>query len=97
MFPAARLTDLTVTGDLVTGPGVPNVLIGNLPAAVLGDMVSGAACVGTLVSGCSMTVLISGRPAARVTAMASGANPVTGIPVTTMIAPPACPTVLIGG
>ncbi len=97
MFPAARLTDLTVTGDLVTGPGVPNVLIGNMPAAVMGDMVSGTVCVGALASACSMTVLISGRPAARVTTMASGANPITGVPVTTVIAPPACPTVLLGG
>ena len=97
MFPAARLTDLTVTGDVVTGPGIPTVLIGNLPAAVMGDMVSGTVCVGALVSGCAMTVLISGRPAARVTTMASGANPITGVPVTTAVAPPACPTVLLGG
>lgn len=97
MLPAARLTDLTVTGDLISGPGIPNVLIGNMPAAVLGDMVSGSVCVGTLMGGCSMSVLIGNRPAARMTTMASGANPVTGIPVTTAVGPPACPTVLIGG
>ncbi len=97
MLPAARLTDLTVTGDVIVGPGVPNVLVGGLPAAVVGDMVTGPVCVGTLLSGCSTTVLIGKRPAARMTAMASGANPVTGVPVTTAVGPPACPTVLIGG
>ncbi len=97
MFPAARLTDMTATGDLVTGPGMPTVLIGSMPAAVMGDMVSGPGCVGSLATGCSVTVLIGNRPAARVTAMAMGANPVTGVPVTTAIIPPACPTVLIGG
>lgn len=97
MFPAARLTDMTATGDIVTGPGVPTVLIGSLPASVIGDMVSGPGCVGSLAMGCSMTVHIGNRPAARVTAMATGANPITGVPVTTAIIPPACPTVLIGG
>ena len=80
MFPAARLTDLTVTGDLITGPGVPVVLICNLPASVIGDMVSGTVCVGAIVSG-AMTVLIGGRPASRVTSSVAGANPITGIPV----------------
>jgi len=43
---------------------VPNVLIGSLPAAVVGDLL---VCVGppdTIVQG-SGTVLIGGRPAAR--------------------------------
>jgi uncharacterized Zn-binding protein involved in type VI secretion len=97
MFPAARLSDLTATGDVIAGPGVPVVLIGSLPAAVIGDMVSGPGCVGSIAMGCSLTVHIGGRPAARVTAMAAGANPLSGVPVTTPIIPPACPLVLIGG
>ena len=51
-------------GGPIVGPGVPTVLIANLPAAVVGDMVT---CVGppdTIVKG-SMTVLIGGKPAAR--------------------------------
>ena len=51
-------------GGPVTGPGVPTVLIGGLPAAVVGDLLM---CVGppdTIVQG-STTVLISSRPAAR--------------------------------
>lgn len=51
-------------GGPVTGPGVPTVLIGGLPAAVVGDLL---VCVGppdTIVKG-STTVLISSRPAAR--------------------------------
>ena len=71
--PAARVTDMHVC-PMVTGvvphvggpilpPGEPTVLIGNLPAARVGDM---ATCVGppdTIVSG-SATVLIGGLPAA---------------------------------
>ncbi|UCD18640.1 MAG: PAAR domain-containing protein, partial [Candidatus Zixiibacteriota bacterium] len=57
MFPAARVGDMTVTGDPITGPGVPTVLIGNMPASVVGDLVSGAACVGAISMG-STTVLI---------------------------------------
>jgi uncharacterized Zn-binding protein involved in type VI secretion len=83
-FPAARLGDLTATGDAITSPGVPNVLIENLPASVVGDLVNGPACVGSITQG-SPTVLIGGRPAARVTSMVSGANPATGVPVSTTI------------
>ena len=52
-------------GGPILGPGVPNVLIGNLPAAVVGDL---ATCTGppdTIVMG-STTVLIGGKPAVRV-------------------------------
>jgi uncharacterized Zn-binding protein involved in type VI secretion len=95
-FPAARLGDVTATGDAITGPGVPTVLIGGQPAAVVGDTVSGAACTGAIAMG-STTVLIGNRPAARVTSQVTGANPVTGVPVTTVVGPPGAPTVLIGG
>ena len=77
MPPAARLTDMhacpMVTpgvppiphmGGPVIGPGVATVLIGKLPAAVVGD---NAVCVGppdAIVKG-SATVLIGGRPAVR--------------------------------
>ena len=50
----------------------------------MGDMVSGAACTGTITVG-SPTVLIMGRPAARVTSTVVGVNPATGVPVTTAI------------
>mgnify|MGYP001115171281 CR=1 FL=1 len=94
-FPAARLSDMTASGDAITGPGVANVLIGGLPASVVGDMVSGAACVGSIVMG-SMTVLIGGRPAARMTSQVAGSNPATGVPVSTVVAK-GQPNVLIGG
>ena len=48
MFPAARVGDTTASGDAITGPGVATVLIANMPASVMGDMVSGAACIGTI-------------------------------------------------
>ncbi len=78
MPPAARLTDFhscpMVTpgvppvphvGGPIVGPGAPTVLIGNLPAAKMGDTL---VCVGppdSIVKG-SATVMISGQPAARI-------------------------------
>lgn len=98
MPPAARITDLHAcpmvtpggpvphVGGPIIGPGVPTVLIGHLPAAVVGD---NAACAGpadTIVTG-SATVLIGGRPAARLgDATAHGGSIVLG-----------CCTVMIGG
>ncbi len=92
-FPAARLGDMTATGDAITGPGVPNVLIEGLPASVMGDLVNGAACVGAITQG-SPTVLIGGRPAARVTSVVAGANPATGVPVSTTVAKGAIRTLI---
>lgn len=73
-------------GGPVLGPGVPTVMIGKLPAAVMGDM---CVCVGppdTIVKG-SSTVMIGGKPAARMgDATAHGGTIVLG-----------CPSVLIGG
>jgi len=96
MPPAARLTDMHVcpmvtgvvphVGGPITGPGAPTVLIANMPAAVVGDMVT---CVGppdTIAMG-STTVLIGGKPAARLgDPTAHGGSIVLG-----------CPTVMIGG
>ncbi len=93
---AARLTDMTVTGDLITAPGAPTVMIGGMPAACVGDAVAGPVCTGAITLG-SMTVLIGGRPAARVGSMVTGVNTVTGVPLSTTVAPPCCPTVDIGG
>ncbi|MCR9202231.1 MAG: PAAR domain-containing protein [Planctomycetaceae bacterium] len=94
---AARLSDLHVcpavtgvvphVGGAAAGPGVPTVLIGMLPAVVVGDTF---VCVGppaTVVKG-SATVLIGGKPAARIGDSTSHGGLITG---------PCCPTVLIGG
>lgn len=96
MPPASRITDLhtcpmvTVlvphVGGPVIGPCVPTVLIGGLPAAVVGDSLT---CVGppdTIVKG-SATVMIGGKPAARIgDTTAHGGMLVLGLP-----------TVIIGG
>ena len=68
---AARVSDSTTHGGVVVGPGVATVLIGSLPAAVVGDM---HACVippppphpssSPFTMG-STTVFIAGRPAIR--------------------------------
>lgn len=51
-------------GGPVTGPCVPNVLIGNQPAAVVGDLLVCTGPPDAIVQG-SSTVLIGGKPAAR--------------------------------
>ncbi len=99
MPPAARITDMHTcpmvtpavppvphVGGPIVGPGVPTVLIGGLPAAVIGDT---ATCVGppdSIVKG-SATVMIGNRPAARLgDSTAHGGSIVAG-----------CFNVLIGG
>lgn len=95
-MPAARVGDMSMTGDAVAGPGAATVLIGKMPASVVGDVVSGAACVGAVVMG-SATVMICKRPAAKFGSSVTGANPATGVPVTTTLGTPCCATVMIGG
>jgi uncharacterized Zn-binding protein involved in type VI secretion len=77
-LPAARIGDMHIcpmqtpafpspiphVGGPVIGPGVPNVLIGGLPAAVLGDMCTCTGPPDPIAQG-SVSVLIGGRPAAR--------------------------------
>ena len=38
MPPAARVGDMTAHPGVITGPGVATVLIGGMPAAVVGDL-----------------------------------------------------------
>jgi uncharacterized Zn-binding protein involved in type VI secretion len=94
-FPAARLTDLhlcpMVTGVVphvggpITGPGCPAVLIGSLPAACVGDIVT---CVGPpdAIAMGSTTVLIGSKPAARMLDTCTHGGAITL----------GCPTVLVG-
>ena len=96
---AARLTDMHTcpmqtpgvppiphVGGPIVGPGEPTVLIGKLPAAVVGDSL---VCVGPpdeIVMG-SATVMIEGMPASRMgDETAHGGTIVIGDP-----------TVMIGG
>lgn len=88
----------------ILSPGVPTVLIGGMPAAVLGDQTVPcllAGCVpggpGIIMKG-SATVLIGGKPAARQGDITSHTACVAPIPSPVgKILPPCCPTVLIGG
>ncbi|MFT7131016.1 MAG: putative Zn-binding protein involved in type VI secretion [Gammaproteobacteria bacterium] len=94
MPPAARLTDMHVcpmvtpgvppiphVGGPITGPGMPTVLVGSMPAAVMGDM---CVCVGppdSIVKG-SATVMIGNKPAARMgDNTAHGGSIVAGFPM----------------
>lgn len=88
MAAAVRIGDPTLDGGVVVGPGVPTVLIGGIPAAVMGDAHASPipAPVHAFVTG-STTVLIGGKPALRITDVCGcGAAPVVG-----------CSTVIIGG
>lgn len=93
MPPAARVGDATGHPGVITGPGIPTVLIGGLPAAVVGDVHTCSKPPpadphppSPIAKG-SATVLIGGRPAARMGDTAGCGSPiVAGIP-----------TVLIGG
>ena len=85
MPPAARLADSTAHGGIVAGPGVGTVLLGGMPAAVVGDThvcpvppPAGPHPPAPFPSG-STTVLIGGRPALRMFAVSPcGAAIVTG-------------------
>ena len=96
--PAARIGDMHMcpmvtpglppiphVGGQITGPGCPTVLIGGMPAAVMGDM---CVCVGppdTIVLG-STGVMMGGKPAARMGDQCAHGGAITL----------GCPTVLIG-
>lgn len=96
MPPAARISDFH-TCPMVTGvvphiggpvlpPGVPTVLIGGMPAATVGDMLTCTGPPDTIIKG-SATVMIGGKPAARMgDSTAHGGIIVLG-----------CMTVMIGG
>ena len=96
--PAARLTDMTAHGGTITGPGVPTVLIGKMPAATLGDMhvcpmvtpgVPPIPHVGGPITLGSTGVFIGKKPAARMGDMAVCVGPPSSIIL-------GCMTVMIG-
>lgn len=90
---AARVGDPTAHPGTVTGPGVANVLIAGMPAAVVGDLhacsmppTAGPHPPSPFPTG-STTVLIGARPALRMGDMAGCGAPIVA----------GAPTVLIGG
>jgi uncharacterized Zn-binding protein involved in type VI secretion len=87
MPPAARVGDVSTHGGVVTGPGAATVLIGGMPAAVMGDThtcslpPSGHQPTVSPFPMGSVTVLIAGRGALRTTdACLCGAMPAVGAP-----------------
>jgi uncharacterized Zn-binding protein involved in type VI secretion len=96
MPPAARVSDMHVC-PMVTGvvphvggpilpPGTPTVMIGGLPAACMGDMLTCTGPPDVILMG-SATVYIGGKMAARMgDPTAHGGSIILG-----------CPTVMIGG
>lgn len=84
---AARVTDTTSHGGTIAGPGEATVLIGNMPAAVMGDNHicvlppnSHQPTVSPFPAG-SGTVMIGGKPAVRVgDTSICGATAVVGEP-----------------
>lgn len=91
MANAARILDMTNHAGIVTGPGCATVLIGGMPAAVVGDLHTCTMPTNLphpptpFVQG-STSVLIGNMPALRVgDAAGCGASIIVG-----------CPTVTIG-
>lgn len=92
MAAAARVTDTTTHGGTITGPGISTVMIGGMPASVLGDMHvcslppdSHQPTSSPFTAG-SGTVLIGGMPALRTgDSCGCGASAAVG-----------CPTVMLG-
>jgi uncharacterized Zn-binding protein involved in type VI secretion len=92
MAAAARVTDTTTHGGTITGPGISTVMIGGMPASVLGDM---HVCsmppdthqpTSSPFTAGSGTVLIGGMPAVRTgDSCGCGASAAVG-----------CPTVMLG-
>ena len=87
MPPAARVGDTTAHGGSVIGPGVSNVMIAGMPAAVVGDMHVCAIVptpatphpTTTPFAAGSSTVMVGGRPLLRVgDSAACGAGIVMG-------------------
>lgn len=78
--PSATLVNLTATGDVVTGPGMPTNLVNGLPQACMGDLVTTA-----------VNMLTKGRPCTNLGSVVTGVNPLTGIPVATALA--VCPNI----
>jgi uncharacterized Zn-binding protein involved in type VI secretion len=90
---AARVGDLSAHGGVVSGPGVPTVLIAGLPAAVAGDLHTCPLAWGLAPHGAtpfpvgSTSVFVGGRPALRAGDLCVCGTPIAG----------GTPTVVIGG
>ncbi|MCF7829378.1 MAG: PAAR domain-containing protein [Candidatus Marinimicrobia bacterium] len=87
MPPAARMTDVSTHGGTIVGPGEPTVLIGGMPASVVGDThvcalpPSGHQPTSSPFPMGSTTVFIGGKPAIRVgDTCICGAAPAVGEP-----------------
>jgi uncharacterized Zn-binding protein involved in type VI secretion len=84
---AARVGDVSNHGGTIVGPGIATVLIGGMPASVVGDMhvcalpPSGHQPTASVFPAGSATVLIGGVPALRVSdACICGAMAAVGAP-----------------
>ena len=88
----------------ITGPGAATVMIGKMPACIMGDMSAPCMLPGCVPGGPGMTalgsatVMISKKPAVRVNDMTSHTSCVAPIPSPVgKVMPPGCTTVMIGG
>ena len=88
----------------IIGPGAPTVMIGKMPACIMGDQTLPCMLPGCVPGGPGMmalgsaTVMITKKPAVRVNDMTNHASCVAPIPSPVgKVMPPGCPTVMIGG
>lgn len=81
---AARVGDLSAHGGVVSGPGVPAVLVAGLPAAAAGDLHTCPLAWGLVPHATtpfplgSASVLIGGRPALRAGDLCICGAPIAG-------------------
>ncbi len=93
--PHATLTSTTATGDVITSPGCPKLLIKGMPCSCVGDLVSGAACVGSVTASTVTKYMCCGKPFVNIGSTVTGSNPATGAPVSTTVAVSSCTNKLI--
>lgn len=83
--PVATITDMTATGDTITGPGAATTLAGGLPVSCMADAVAGAACTGVISATLSPTNIAGALPVASLGCTVTGVTPI-GVPITTAVA-----------
>ncbi|MDR2659218.1 MAG: hypothetical protein LBC27_04425 [Spirochaetaceae bacterium] len=83
--PIATIANLTVTGDVILGPGGFTTLVKGLPVACMGDLVCGPMCItGAITMTTAINKLVKGRPTANLGSLVMGISPL-GFPISTAV------------
>ncbi|MCP3968497.1 MAG: hypothetical protein GY750_14205 [Lentisphaerae bacterium] len=88
----ATLGSVTATGDSVIGT-CATILRNCMPCATLGSVVTGTACIGTIISTTSVTTIRMGLPVACICDVVSGTS-TAGVPVVTTVGSSIAPAII---